>query len=312
MNFKNILITSISSKVPLVKAVIQAKNKFNKQIKIYGADIKDEVIARYFVDYFWKMPKIKELSLDFLIDFCKKNNIGYIIPTRDEDVVFLSKNKEKLLKNNIFSFVSNYHSVLICYDKLKFYKYNQNRMVIPTFTDINSINSLSFVVKERYGSGSENIAINISKNEAIDFAKGLTNPIFQPYICGKEYSVDSYVDKYGKCISAIVRSRDLVINGESKITTSVKDETLQSKVIDFLESNNILGHSVLQVIKLENSYYILECNARFGGASTLSLKLGLESFYWFLLECNNQPIQARIIDKTLKQIRIFEDIYLES
>jgi carbamoyl-phosphate synthase large subunit len=312
MNSKNILITSISSKVPLVKSVINSKNKFNESIKVYGADIKDTIIAKYFVDIFWIMPRISELNIDDFIDYCKKNNIAYIIPTRDADILFFAENKKILFQNNIFTFVSDYNSVLFCFDKIKFFQNSQDKSVIPTFNNLNMVDSSNIVVKERYGAGSNKIAINVSKDEAFSFARALDNPIFQPYIKGNEFSVDSYVNKHGKCLASIVRSRDLIIDGEAKVTTRVKDPILESKAKEFLEKNKILGHSVLQVIKSNSLYYIIECNARFGGASTLSYKLGLESFYWFLLECNNETIKPIISDTELKQIRISKDVYIEN
>ena len=80
----------------------------------------------------------------------------------------------------------------------------------------------------------------------------------------------------------------------------------------FLEKNKITGHSVTQVIKKDNNFYIIECNTRFGGASTLSYTLGLESFYWFFLECSNKKIEVNISDKLLKQVRVSKDVYIES
>ena len=80
----------------------------------------------------------------------------------------------------------------------------------------------------------------------------------------------------------------------------------------FLENNRILGHSILQVIKKENKYHIIECNARFGGASTLSYTLGLESFLWFFKECNQEDISPKISNKKIRQVRVSKDMYFES
>lgn len=308
---KNILITSISSKVPLIKRVIEAKDKFDKDIKIFGADIDKDVLGRHFVDEFLLTPKISVLGIDEFIIFCFSNNIGYIVPSRDEDVIFFAKHKKTLAEENIFVFVSDYDSVEFCYDKLKFYEDGDKEWTIQSSEDINNIDAPKYVVKERYGAGGKNIFLDVDKEEARELAKKLDKPIFQPYIKGIEYSVDSYVDKNIICIASIIRSRDLVINGESKITTVVQDEELQKKVKLFLEEHKIRGHCVLQIIKQADSYSLIECNARFGGASTLSYELGLESFYWFLQESNNKTFEASLSNKILKQIRIQKDIYLE-
>jgi len=310
---KNILITSISGKVPLIEVVKDSRDKFDRSIKIYGADINCNIVGKYFVDYFWLMPKISKLKLSELINYCNENCIKYIIPTRDADVIYFSKYKNELLKNKIYCFVSEYASVEICFDKLLFFRKIKNEMIVPTFENIDELEGVnSFVIKERFGAGSTNIGINLKLDQVKKFIKNFDAPIIQPFIEGEEYSIDSYLNKEGNYLGSIIRSRDIVIDGESKVTTRVINGELEVKAKEFLEKNKILGHSVLQVIKDKNGYHIIECNARFGGASTLSYTLGLESFLWFLQECNGDEVSPKISHKKLKLIRISKDIYLES
>lgn len=307
----NILITSISAKIPLINKVKDAKNKFNTNIIIYGADLNETCIGKYFVDIFYKMSPLDSLNLNDFFSFCKQKKIKYIIPTRDGDVDFFSKIKNELKKQDIYLLSPDQEAVKFCYDKLFFYNYGQESFLIPTSNDIKKIIADRFVVKEQFGNGSKGIAINVSKKEALKFAKTLKHPIFQPFIKGKEFSVDSYVTQKGNCIGSIVRSRDIINNGESQVTTYVIDEILSQLIKNFVEKFHIVGHSVVQVIKNKNNYYIVECNARFGGASTLSYTMGLESFYWFLQELNDQEINFKLHDKKLKQIRFAEDKYIE-
>ncbi len=308
---KNILITSIAAKVPLINCVLESKNKFDKSIRVYGADIDKSCIGQYFVDSFYIMPKINILKINDFIDGCNEKNIKYIIPSRDADVLYFSAYKDKLEENSIYLFSPDVDVVNICFDKLKFYESVKDKLIIPTYKNISDVNSSSFVVKQRFGSGSDNIAINVDKTTALNFAMKLKDPVYQPFIEGKEYSIDSYVDKNANRIASVIRSRDLVKNGESQITTYIKDEVLDSIVKQFVENLNISGHSVTQVIGHDNSYSIIECNTRFGGASTLSYKMGLESFYWFLMEVNDKSIVFKLNNKKLKQVRVAEDKYFE-
>lgn len=308
---KNILITSISAKVPLIKRVIKSKNKFDKKISVYGADIDNECVGKYFVDSFWNMPKIDLLKIDDFISYCYAKNIKYIIPTRDADVLYFSNYKDKLLSNGIYLFSADKDTVEKCFDKLKFYTESKNNMIIPTYTNLQDFYSSRVVVKERFGSSSDNIAINVDRTTALRFAQTLKDPIFQPYIPGKEFSIDSYVNKDGKCIASIVRSRDVVKNGESQITTAMEDSEMSTLIASFIEDLNIYGHSVTQVIKNDDNFNIIECNSRFGGASTLSYEMGLESFYWFLLEVDNKEIKFKPKNIKLKQVRFAEDRYFE-
>ena len=309
---KNILVTSIASKVILINLVKKAILKFDESILLFGADTNKNNIAINFIDNFWEMPNIKNLKIENFINYCELNKIKYIIPTRDEDVKYFSINKQLLYNHNILVFCSNRDSVDFCFDKLKFYQKSDNDFIIPTHDNLNDICHDKIVVKERFGSGSHCIGINLSRENVIEFSKKLVNPVFQPFIKGQEFSVDSYVSENGVCIASIIRSRDLIIDGEAKITTNVVDKKLKKIIISFLEKYKIIGHSVIQVIKSNEQYYIIECNTRFGGASSLSYKLGIESFYWFLQESNRETIRPQIKNKILKQIRIQEDIYFEN
>lgn len=308
---QNILITSIASKTSLIQRVKEAKEKFDAGIKIIGADADANAIGAYFTNAFWHMPRLQNLTIEACIDYCLQKNIGYIIPTRDEDVLYFSKYKTQLLEKNIHLFACEQKAVAFCFDKLKFYEEGDKEWTIFSTENIETIQTQHFVVKERYGSGANKIAINIDKTQAKEWAESLKEPIFQPYVQGKEYSIDAYVDASNRCRAAIVRSRDVVVDGESKVTSIVKDEILQTKVEAFLEKYKIQGHSVTQIIKQEDNYFLIECNARFGGASSLSYEVGLESFYWFLQEANNQAIEVKLSNKCLTQVRSQQDSYFE-
>ncbi|WP_066355824.1 ATP-grasp domain-containing protein [Aliarcobacter skirrowii] len=310
---KNILITSLGEKVPLIKTVINAKNEYDKSIKVLGIDINNQILGKYFVEEFYVIPRLSILEIHEFINFCIKHLVGYIIPTRDEDVLFFAKNKQILKDNNISLFSPNLKAVELCFDKYLFVQNNQVDFNIKTALDIKELKNIEkFVVKDRFGSGSKNVGINLNYNEAKNLAKEIENPIFQEYIEGEEYSIDSYITKTNSFIGMIIRKRELVSNGEAVDTFVVEDKILEEKIKDFLLKNKIVGHSVTQVIKREDKYYLVECNTRFGGASTLSYKMGLKSFYWFLCEENEKKFKYRRKKKNLRQVRVKKDIYFES
>lgn len=305
----NILVLSIGGKVPLVKAVKSAAIRFD--LNVIGTDMSDKAIASYFVDSFELLPKIDNLDCQYLISFCKQKNIGYIIPTRDADVIYLAKYKKSLNEEGINVFCCEERQALLCMDKLLICQSYKNFNFINTSENIDDIDSQRYVVKERFGAGSNNIILNVEYNYAIKCSKNISHPIFQPFVEGQEYSVDAYVNKNGKAIAVICRSRDLVVNGESKITTYKKVPVLEEKIKNILETINIYGHSVTQVIENNGDYFIVEINPRFGGASTLSIAMGMDSFYWFLCESNNKKISFQLNEKKLKQVRYMQDMYVE-
>jgi len=312
----NILVTSISRKVPLLKNVRKGAQKLSPHIKIYGGDTNTNCIGKYFTDKFWAMPPISELTKEELLAYCQQNNIRGIIPTRDGELTFFAKLKTEFAAHNIHMMVSDLNSVELCLDKLSFYD-NFHKIGFPIITTTEQLDMLAgntFVVKERYGAGSQSIGKNLYKTQALNYAKLLEHPIFQPYIKGEEASIDIYVAKNGQVKGIVARKRDIIIHGESQITTTFKNEKLEQLCTQFVENIPFYGHLVLQVIiDPKGEFHIVECNSRFGGASTLSLATGLDSFYWFLLESMGVEVQEYpfLRAKAEKvQVRFPEDIVI--
>ncbi len=313
----NILITSVSRKVPLVKAVKMAAKKVTDSIKIIGGDVNENCIAKFFVDDFWLMPFIKDLNTEKVIEYCKTNNIKLIIPTRDGELTFFSSISNDLEKSGIYVLISNPEQIEVCLDKNLFYEFCNGKSInaIKTSLKIEDIQSEKFVVKERFGAGSISIGIDLTKEEAIQHSKNLSNPIYQPFIKGNEISVDAYIDKKGNVKGVLLRRRDMVVNGESQITTSFKSDELEKLFSDIIFKLNLRGHIVLQaIIDDKNNVHLIECNSRFGGASTLSIAAGLDSFYWAILESSGEDISEYSYFRSeteVKQIRYPNDYIID-
>ena len=70
---------------------------------------------------------------------------------------------------------------------------------------------------------------------------------------------------------------------------------------------------MVQAIVSKNKVSIIECNARFGGASTASIPAGLDVFYWIISEFlfpNNNLIKFNPAKNKMKQVRIQKDILI--
>lgn len=312
----NILITSVSKKIPLIAAVKRAKSKIMGYGEVIGGDCNINCISRYFVDSFWEMPLINDINPASLVDFCRENKVKCIIPSRDGELPFFSLHKEKLIQNGINVMVSNKSTVETCLDKLEFFR-KLNIMGYPaiiTAENVDEIESDYYVVKERFGSGSSNMGIKLNRKSAGKHAENLSAPVFQPYIEGQEVSADLFVDSQGKCKGVVVRSRDLILNGESQITTTQRHIEIEKVAASIAEEIKIYGHAVLQfIIDYRKNIHLIECNSRFGGASTLSIAVGLDSFYWFLLESMGENLDGHLFIRSAvekKQVRYAEDLII--
>ncbi|WP_276353619.1 NAD-dependent epimerase/dehydratase family protein [Cohnella caldifontis] len=303
----HVLVTSISKKIPLLKMVRRGLNKMGPDSKLYGADLDPDCIGRYFVDEFWEMPRITELSVEDLLDYCRERGITAIIPTRDGELAFFAEHKTTLESHGIGVMVSPLPTVKSCLDKLEFYR-KMNAAGFPAIPASEVMESESaglWVVKERYGAGSAGVGLRLTPDEASEHAARLSHPIYQPYVHGREYSIDLYRDLSGHTKGVVTRTRDTVVGGESQVTTTVRLPELERLCAEMAESLGIYGHAVLQVIEDEaGRFHVVECNSRIGGASRLSMEAGLDSLYWFFLETKGVRLEPYPFARSLQEKRL--------
>jgi carbamoyl-phosphate synthase large subunit len=68
------------------------------------------------------------------------------------------------------------------------------------------------------------------------------------------------------------------------VTTTFRDAALEEQAVRVLAALQLRGPVVLQAIVVDGGLRVIECNPRFGGASTASIAVGLDSLYWSLAE----------------------------
>ena len=310
----NVLVTSAGKKVPLIKSIQVAAKKISHDIKVIGCDSSPLAIAKYFADDFITLPSLDELSNELLLTLCRDNEVDIIIPTRDGELEFFASRRSWLEENGIKMLISSPDSIKKFQDKLKFYQLCKTKNIdaIPTFERVEEVVSQVIVVKEKIGAGSIGVALNLTKSEAIAHAETLQSPVFQPYIEGEEISIDSWCDNTGMLKACILRYRTLVINGESHITTTFKNQEIEDKIEGIINKLEIKGHAVLQaIIDAGGNIHLIEINARFGGASTASIAAGLDSFYWTLCELGKRRIpNFKRSEGDITQVRYSQDMLI--
>lgn len=311
--YPSILMTSISRKMPFIEAVRKAAGKWGKIHLIHGSDSSPDCIGQYGVDRFWHCPPLERTTPEDVVSYCHRHQIAYIIPTRDEDLEFYARHRELFLQEGISTMVSSLETIERCLDKKRFSDdlSAHHFPAIPTFCSLDALSCPSYVVKERRGAGSRLMGLNVSPEKALEQGLKLREPIFQPYIQGKEWSVDLYRSFGGEVKGCVARERNLVLNGESQITTTKYYPALEDLCEKMADHLNLHGHAVFQVMEGEQGdFHVVECNPRFGGASTASIAAGLDSFTWFLVESSGSVLEDYPFirrEGEIRQVRIPTD-----
>ena len=311
-----ILVSSASKKVSLIQAMKTAARKIDTNAQVIAGDCSPNALSSYVADKFWVMPKTTDDEIENIINGCIERGISVILPTRDGELQYWAKHKNRLAKLGIQVIVSSPTSLINCIDKQEFSNFGRvhGLPIVPSTSTIDDLQCSRFVVKERYGAGSRSIGIDLDRKQAMHHAATLSNPIFQPFIAGHEFSIDSWTDSHSEVKALVLRHRKTIVDGESQVTktfTHPEFESISHKIIKRLK---LSGPSVLQAIEDNNgNMHVIESNARFGGASTAGINAGVDSLFWSLLEARgidvaNYPFLR--ISGEIQQVRLPSDIYI--
>ena len=144
-----ILITSVGGGLAaeLIKN-IKKKSRF-KHLKIYGADMNDNNVAKFFVDKFFVVPDpLNRNYVNKLTNIIKKNNINLVLPGSDFEALALSKNRKKFEKQNCYLASIDYKSLLKFSDKLSTYEIlKKNNLPCANFNVIKNSKDLIKIIK---------------------------------------------------------------------------------------------------------------------------------------------------------------------
>ena len=164
---------------------------------------------------------------------------------------------------------------------------------VPTAASLDVLDGDRFVVKGRRGAGSRELAIGLDRHAAVAHAKRLDEPIFQPLVGGLEHSVDVYVNRVGRVVDAVPRTRIRIHDGESNVTETVDHPQLVAAAVRLAESLPLRGHLVIQGFARGSEVALIECNARVGGASTLGFEAGVASPQWAIREARGETVEPQ-------------------
>jgi carbamoyl-phosphate synthase large subunit len=305
-----ILVTSASGKSPLIRAVKEASKRLGGTCVIAG-DSDPNAPTKYEADGFWQIPHLcDDILIDFIKD-CHARAISIILPTRDGELEFWANHRETFAQAGIEVIVSTADAIARCRDKLEFARFGKaaNLPMIPAATEPDVFGDCLLVVKERFGAGSRGLGLKLSRTAAVEHAHNLADPVFQPFVSGPEISVDGWVGKDGRVTGVVLRRRDRVVNGESQVTTTFRDATLEAQAVRVLTALALRGPVVLQAIVVDGGLQVIECNPRFGGASTASIAVGLDTIYWSLAETlgHSMPNHFQRAPSEIRQVRMPTD-----
>ncbi len=312
----NILFTSVGRRVELLQAFRNAAKRMNESLTIIGTDISSTAPALCFCGKTQIVCKISDSNyIPTLLKICKNEHIDCLIPTIDTDLLILAESKERFEEIGTKVLISRPEKVKLCRDKNHTADYFIS-LGLKSPRPFNSVEkykaelksgrqSFPAFIKPKDGSSS----INAYRVDTLDdlklYADKIGDYIIQPFISGKEYTIDIFCDYYGNPIYITPRERIAVRAGEVLKTKITQDNTMIEEMKILIKDFKPSGQITVQLIKDEhtgNNFYI-EINPRFGGGAPLSIKAGADSAEAVLKMLNGNKLDY--IEKAAKDGAIY-------
>ena len=285
-----ILFTSVGRRVELVQAFKNAAKNLDIQLTVVGADINSSAPALQFCDKTEIVCRISDENyIPTILSICEKEQIDCLIPTIDTDLLILSENKMLFEQIGTKVLISDTEKIRICRDK----NYTADYFIslgLKSPVPVNSVDKFKdglnngttdfpAFIKPMDGSSSIDAYKVNNLNDLELYANKIGDYIIQPYISGREYTVDIFCDYEGNPVYITPRERLEVRAGEVLKTQIVQDDIIIHEMHKLIADFKPCGQITVQLIKDEktgdNNY--IEINPRFGGGAPLSIKAGADS-----------------------------------
>ena len=248
----NILLTTINT---CTYDILLFKEALGDTGKVFASNSK-MTSSMLKADGYVLSPRYTDSSyIDFLITYCKKNDIYAIISSVEIDLVILAKNKDRFLQNGITVVVSNESTIRLCNDKWKCHQFLLSICIKQpkTYIDINllkqdldlGIISFPLIFKPRWADGSYGIfqvdafdELNIIYDKVFNLVFNYISEyeyeniqekdycvLMQEKLTGQEYGLDVLNDLQGNYITTIPKTKTEMREGET-VVSRVESNTL--------------------------------------------------------------------------------------
>lgn len=149
-----------------------------------------------------------------------------MIPTIDTDLLILAQNKERFEHRGTKVLISTENKVKLCRDKRYTADYFLSlglKSPIPVDNILQYHGRFPAFIKPKDGSSSINAYKVENENDLKTYAEKIQNYIVQPFISGKEFTIDIFCDYEGNPVYITPRERMAVRAGEVLKTRIYQD-----------------------------------------------------------------------------------------
>jgi carbamoyl-phosphate synthase large subunit len=313
----NVLITSCGAKVPLVRAFVEATHE--QGFHTITADVDPFAPALYIADEGVLLPPSKAPEFEEAVrGLCQSRKVGLIVPTRDDELTVFERLRPALGESGTRVLVPSSGALRICLDKQLFVETCLDLgLPVPKVHSAATEPRYPVFVRPVVGAAGRGARIVRDSRDWSAIVGALSGLVVQEFVEDPEYSIDVLSDLAGRSRQAVSRLRLRVAAGEAVVSKIETVAPLIEAARTLCDRLGLIGHSIVQAFySRESGVRLIEVNPRFGGASILSIRAGLDSPRRILkmLCAGEDPLEAvqGAVSEGLTLLRHPADIFIAS
>jgi len=286
----NILFTCVGRRVSLMEAFRRAMTDLGVRGRVFGADWSPMAPAFHLADQSFLVPGVNSPDyVDALLDVCRKQKVGLVIPLIDWELQVLAAARDRFSEVGARMLVSSPRVVGICRDKRQTFGFLSR-------VGLGSPKTLSYeeavegpfplIMKPRFGSSTRNVRFLRDPRALRLYHRRSHDALVQEFVRGREFTVDVYAGLDGVPRVAVPRERLQVRSGEV-----AKGRTLRHPGIirDAMRLVEALGECVGVIttqcfLTPQEEIKFFDLNPRFGGGVPLAIRAGANFPRWIIQE----------------------------
>ena len=232
-----ILISSAGRRVELIKCFRNAAREMVIDLEIVAIDMIPEWSpACQIADAHYAVPHCTAHGfLETILEFCQHHHINLIIPTIDTELSLYAENRGLFIENGTDILVSDPGFVRVARDKEETaVVLKQHGIATPHTWKLEeclsgkSVLPFPLLLKPRGGSCSNGIIIIDSMEKLQELSINSEDNILQELCQGKEYTINAFYNRDGKCVACVPHFRKMVRAGEVCFAETVRIPAFRS------------------------------------------------------------------------------------
>lgn len=278
---RNVLITAASRRVGLVHAFQRALAESRDDGLVIVTDVNPLSPAVYTADRAFRVPLATEPGyVDELFAIATGEHVRLIIPTIDDELAILGRERDRFAKAGVCIAVSDPETAELCDDKFATCSALAGRGISAASSwlphDLPACPAFPLFIKPRRGRGGVN-AFSVRHQRDLDFFLDyVPDPVVQAWLSGPEFTIDVLCDFSNRPLSIVPRRRDVIRAGVIDRGCTVKDASLIAIAESCAAAIPFIGAVNIQCRVMNGRPTIFEINPRFSGGIPLTIEAGAD------------------------------------